>query len=190
MNFYLSPEISVRELFNHEPKLIELFMDLKLDCVGCPIDEFHTLADVAKENNLDLDHLLKKIQKTLSGNEETINDEKESLMNEKSTTGKGTPFNLKQSVDYASDSVVSKTLLKKNIGNITLFAFDKGQGLSEHTAPYDAAIYILDGDAEITLGGKSKNVSAGEMLIMPANIPHSLKANVPFKMLLVMIREE
>jgi quercetin dioxygenase-like cupin family protein len=81
-------------------------------------------------------------------------------------------------------------LLKKEIGNITLFAFDKGQGLSEHTAPFDAVVYILDGKAEITIGGQPQNVSVGEMLIMPANIAHALQAKAPFKMLLVMIRGE
>ncbi|MGD9107293.1 MAG: cupin domain-containing protein, partial [Desulfobacterales bacterium] len=75
-------------------------------------------------------------------------------------------------------------------GNINLFAFDKGQGLSEHTAPFDAVVYILDGTAEITIGGQTQNVSAGELLIMPANIAHALQAKVPFKMLLVMIRGE
>jgi quercetin dioxygenase-like cupin family protein len=86
--------------------------------------------------------------------------------------------------------VVSKTLLKKDIGNITLFAFDKGQCLSEHTTPFDTVVYILDGEAEITIGGQLQNVSAGEMLIMPANIAHALQAKAPFKMLLVMIRGE
>jgi quercetin dioxygenase-like cupin family protein len=111
-------------------------------------------------------------------------------MNDQSSTLKGKAFNLEQFVDYADSSVVSKTLLKKEIGNITLFAFDKGQGLSEHTAPFDAVVYILDGKAEITIGGQPQNVSAGEMLIMPANIAHALQAKAPFKMLLVMIRGE
>jgi quercetin dioxygenase-like cupin family protein len=83
---------------------------------------------------------------------------------------------------------VSKTLIKKEIGNITLFAFDQGQGLSEHTAPFDAVVHILDGKAEITIGGQPQTVTAGEMLIMPANISHALHAVEPFKMLLVMIR--
>jgi quercetin dioxygenase-like cupin family protein len=111
-------------------------------------------------------------------------------MNNPSSTLKGKAFNLEQFVDYADGSVVSKTLLKKEIGNINLFAFDKGQGLSEHTAPFDAVVYILDGTAEITIGGQTQNVSAGELLIMPANIAHALQAKVPFKMLLVMIRGE
>ncbi|MEJ2658273.1 MAG: cupin domain-containing protein [Desulfobacterales bacterium] len=89
---------------------------------------------------------------------------------------KSVPFNLEKNINYADDSVVSQTLLKKEIGNITLFAFDAGQGLSEHTAPYDAVIYILDGEAEITIGGQPQNVVAGEMLIMPANVPHALHA--------------
>ena len=111
-------------------------------------------------------------------------------MNDDTAALKGTPFNLEQHVNYAAGSVVSKTLIKKNIGNITLFAFDSGQGLSEHTAPFDAMVYILDGEAEITIGGKPQKVVAGEMLIMPANVSHALHADEKFKMLLIMIRGE
>jgi len=111
-------------------------------------------------------------------------------MSDTSIAVKGKAFNLKESVDYADGSVVSKTLIKKDIGNVTLFAFDAGQGLSEHTAPFDAVVYILDGEAEITIGGQPQNVVAGEMLIMPANIAHALHAAKRFKMLLVMIRGE
>lgn len=109
-------------------------------------------------------------------------------MSEQANTPKGTPFNLSSHVEYAEGAVVSKTLIKKEIGNITLFAFDQGQGLSEHTAPFDAVVHILDGKAEITIGGQPQTVSAGEMLIMPANISHALQATEKFKMLLVMIR--
>ncbi len=93
-------------------------------------------------------------------------------------------------VDYQSDAVVSKTLVNKKAGTVTLFAFDKGQGLSEHTAPFDAMVQIVDGVAEITVGGELHRVSKGEMLIMPANVPHSLEAGERFKMLLIMIRSE
>jgi quercetin dioxygenase-like cupin family protein len=103
---------------------------------------------------------------------------------------KGVPFNLKQNVNYADGSVVSQTLLKKDIGNITLFAFDTNQGLSEHTVPFDAVVYILDGKAEITIGEKTATVDSGEMLIMPANVSHALHAKERFKMLLVMIKSE
>jgi quercetin dioxygenase-like cupin family protein len=103
---------------------------------------------------------------------------------------KGNAFHLANSIDYSDDSVVSKTLLKKTTGNITLFAFDTGQGLSEHTAPFDAVVYILDGQARITIGGQPRSVGEGEMLIMPANISHALHAEKRFKMLLVMIRGE
>jgi len=109
-------------------------------------------------------------------------------MTQDNSTSKGTPFNLANHVDYAAGSVVSKTLLKKGVGNITLFSFDAGQGLTEHTSPFDAVVHILDGEAEITIGGKPKKVKAGEMLIMPANVPHSLHAARRFKMLLIMIR--
>jgi len=101
---------------------------------------------------------------------------------------KGTPFNPADAVDYSSGSVVSKTIVKKETGNITLFSFDAGQGLSEHTAPFDAVVHVLDGQAEVTIGGKKKAVSAGQMLIMPADVPHALHASERFKMMLTMIR--
>ncbi len=106
-------------------------------------------------------------------------------MNENAT---GTPFNLDAHIAYFDESVVSKTLLKKEAGNITLFAFETGQGLSEHTAPFDAVVYIVDGEAQITIGGETQTVAAGELVVMPANIPHALHAAQRFKMLLVMIR--
>ena len=111
-------------------------------------------------------------------------------MSEQKNTPKGRAFNLEAHIEYAAGSVVSKTLIKKDIGTITLFAFDQGQGLSEHTAPFDAVVHILDGEAEITIGGQPQIVNAGEMLIMPANISHALQANKRFKMLLVMIRSD
>jgi len=111
-------------------------------------------------------------------------------MNDLADNLKGKPFQLAQFISYAGNSVVSKTLLKKETGNITLFAFDKGQGLSEHTAPFDAVVHILDGQAEITIGGQPIIVSADEMLIMPANVSHSLRAIEQFKMLLIMIKGE
>jgi quercetin dioxygenase-like cupin family protein len=112
----------------------------------------------------------------------------EATMNDNAASLKGVPFHLEKHVDYATGSVVSKMLIQKDIGNITLFAFDAGQGLSEHTAPFDAVVYILDGTAEISIGGKTSTVKTGEMLIMPANVPHALSAKERFKMLLVMIR--
>ena len=103
---------------------------------------------------------------------------------------KGTPFNVESSIEYSNNSVVSQTLLKNEAGTITLFAFDAGQGLSEHTAPFDAVVQILDGCAEITIGGEANTVNTGEVLIMPANIPHALHAGERFKMLLTMVRGE
>jgi len=96
---------------------------------------------------------------------------------------------LTEMVGYQDGSVVSRTLIKKDVGTVTLFSFDKGQGLSEHSAPYDAMVTILDGSAEINIGGELHKVSAGEMVIMPADIPHALKADEAFKMMLVMIRQ-
>lgn len=111
-------------------------------------------------------------------------------MNKQTSAPKGEPFNLENHVDYADGSVVSKAIINKKIGTITLFAFDRGQGLSEHMAPFDAVVHIVDGMAEITIGGRPQILKAGEMVIMPANVPHALLAKERFKMLLVMIRSE
>lgn len=91
-------------------------------------------------------------------------------------------------VDYQAGSVVSRQIVKKKVGTVTLFAFDAGEGLSEHTAPFDALINVLDGEADITISGKVHRVKAGEFIIMPANEPHALKAPIRFKMMLTMIR--
>ena len=91
-------------------------------------------------------------------------------------------------VAYQEAAVVSKTLLEKKTGTVTLFAFDKGQGLSEHTAPFDAMVFVLDGVAEIVIAGNPVLVRQGEMLVMPANQPHALKAVERFKMMLTMIK--
>ena len=91
-------------------------------------------------------------------------------------------------IDYQVGSIVSRTIIDKKTGTLTLFAFGKGQGLSEHTAPFDALVYLLDGEAEITISGKTLYLKEGEMVIMPANEPHALKAIRDFKMILVMIR--
>jgi len=97
-------------------------------------------------------------------------------------------LNLNEIIDYQEDSVVSRTLIKKKTGTVTLFAFDQGQALSEHTAPFDAMAYILDGEAEITISGKIFHLKVGEFIIMPANEPHALKAVKKYKMLLTMVK--
>ncbi len=99
-------------------------------------------------------------------------------------------FDLSESVEYSNGSVVSKTIRKKTTGNLSLFAFDKGQGLSEHSAPFDAIIQIIDGNAEISIDKKPYNLIRGQFIIMPANIPHSVFAHERFKMLLIMIKGE
>lgn len=95
---------------------------------------------------------------------------------------------LNNMIDYRKGSIVSKEIIKKSSGTVTLFAFDKGQGLSEHTAPLNALVYIVSGIAEIIISGKSNKLKTGEMIIMPANKPHALKAIKRFKMLLIMIK--
>lgn len=97
-------------------------------------------------------------------------------------------FSLYQHINYQEGSIVSKEVLKNQGGTVTLFAFDKGQGLSEHKTPYDALVYIVDGEAEITISGMINIVKSGEMIKMPSGEPHALKANKQFKMLLIMIK--
>ncbi|MEE8631909.1 MAG: cupin domain-containing protein [Candidatus Bathyarchaeia archaeon] len=91
-------------------------------------------------------------------------------------------------IEVQEDAVVSRALIDKKTGTVTLFAFDKGQGLSEHTAPFDALVFLLEGEAEITISGTPVHVKQGEAVMMPANKPHSLKALKKFKMILIMIR--
>jgi len=97
------------------------------------------------------------------------------------------PASLIDLIDYQEGSVVSRTIIDKKAGTVTLFAFDEGQGLSEHTAPYDALVYLLDGEATFVISGKPIRLKKGEMTIMPANEPHALKAVTRFKMILTMI---
>jgi quercetin dioxygenase-like cupin family protein len=114
---------------------------------------------------------------------------------EKKTTGpsgrlpEAEPVRLAGLLEYVPGSIVSRTLQKKKSGTITLFAFDAGQELSEHTTPFDAHVVILDGEVQLTIGGESVMAGAGETVLMPANVPHAVAAIKPFKMLLIMIRE-
>jgi quercetin dioxygenase-like cupin family protein len=102
--------------------------------------------------------------------------------------GTGTPHKIGELIDYQTDAIVSREILKGKTGTVTVFAFDSGQGLSEHTAPFEALVQILDGEVEITIASKPHKVKTGEMIVMPANKPHALTAKRRFKMLLVMIR--
>lgn len=108
---------------------------------------------------------------------------------EKNEFVKGEVFSFATSVDYASGAIVSKTVLKKETGNISLFAFDKGEALSEHTAPFDALIQVVDGTGQVIIAGKPFEVPSGSSIIMPANIPHAVKAVEKFKMILTMIKK-
>ena len=103
---------------------------------------------------------------------------------------KGKAIEIGSLTEYQGDSVVSREIIKKELGTVTIFAFDKGQGLSEHSAPFDAMVQIVDGVGEITISGNKNIVKTGEFIIMPANEPHALFANEPFKMVLTMIRSE
>jgi quercetin dioxygenase-like cupin family protein len=100
----------------------------------------------------------------------------------------GKALDLAGLVDYQEGAVVSRTIIEAQAGTVTLFAFGAGQGLSEHSAPFDALVYVLDGRAEVIIGGQANDVGAGQMIIMPADVPHALHAPEAFKMLLVMIR--
>jgi quercetin dioxygenase-like cupin family protein len=102
---------------------------------------------------------------------------------------KGKTFKAADMVSIQAGAVVSRTLIQKKTATLTLFAFDAGQALSEHTAPFDATVLVLDGEADVTISGHVHPVKKDDLLIMPANEPHGLKARTPFKMMLVMIRE-
>lgn len=101
---------------------------------------------------------------------------------------KAEAVDLSRAVQYAKGSVVSRTIAENKAGTLTLFAFDKGQGLSEHSAPFDAVVQVIDGEAELTIGGKGVRARKGQLVIMPANVPHAVRAVRPFKMLLTMLR--
>ncbi|MDH7599888.1 MAG: cupin domain-containing protein [Sedimentisphaerales bacterium] len=98
------------------------------------------------------------------------------------------PVELLRLIDLASNAIVSKTIIDRPAGTITLFAFDRGQRLSEHTSPFDAVVQILEGKALITIGTASMEISAGQLIVMPAGVPHALAAVEPFKMMLIMVR--
>jgi quercetin dioxygenase-like cupin family protein len=104
------------------------------------------------------------------------------------TFEKSTIYALNEAVDYASGSIVSKIVAKNNVGNITLFSFDEGQNLSEHTAPFDAIVQVVEGQAKIIINKKGFILSTGDIIIMPANIPHAVEALGKFKMLLTMLK--
>ena len=103
---------------------------------------------------------------------------------------KGKRFALADSVSYVENGIVSKQILKKKTGNISVFAFDKGEGLSEHTTPFDALVQALDGSAEILIGGEIQLLHSGECIILPSKIPHAVRAVSRFKMLLTMIKSD
>jgi quercetin dioxygenase-like cupin family protein len=110
--------------------------------------------------------------------------------NEKKTKlQSGQVFDLVKLVGYNEGAVVSRTLVENNAGSVTLFAFDKDQGLSEHTAPFDALVQVVEGEGEFTIGGETHQVGKGQLILMPANIPHALKASTRFKMILTMLRK-
>ena len=110
--------------------------------------------------------------------------------NEKPKLTPAQAYNVAGLTDYADGAVVSRTLADNESGTVTLFAFDAGQSLSEHTTPFDALVHVVDGTVELTIGGEAVQASAGQIVLMPANIPHALKATKPFKMLLIMLRSK
>jgi quercetin dioxygenase-like cupin family protein len=109
-------------------------------------------------------------------------------LNQETSIPASKPIDLAYSIEYSTDSVVSRTLIENKAGTITLFAFDAGLGFSEHSAPFDALVQVLDGEAELTIGGEKVNTSSSQMVVMPANVLHAQQARQRFKMLLTMLR--
>lgn len=103
---------------------------------------------------------------------------------------KGKSINLRDSIEFSSGGIVSKTVLKRETGNISVFSFDKGEGLTEHTSPFDAVIIGLEGEGEIRIDGRPNTVEPGQLIIMPRNVPHAVYAAEKFKMMLIMIRSK
>jgi quercetin dioxygenase-like cupin family protein len=101
----------------------------------------------------------------------------------------GQVFELTKLVEYGEGAVVSRTIAENDTGSVTLFAFDEGQGLSEHTAPFDALVQVVDGEGEFTIGGHTDKVGEGQIILMPAGIPHAVRAAARFKMMLIMLRK-
>jgi quercetin dioxygenase-like cupin family protein len=116
--------------------------------------------------------------------------ERRKLMGDDKEDIRGKILRSEELVSYQEGSIVSRTIVQKKTGTVTVFGFDKGQNLSEHTAPFDALISLLDGEAEITIGDTCHNLCAGDMIILPANVPHAVNAKKRFRMLLTMIRTE
>jgi quercetin dioxygenase-like cupin family protein len=110
------------------------------------------------------------------------------MSEENNAEARGKVIRIQDLVDYQEGSVVSRQIIKKDAGNVTIFAFDKDEGLSEHTAPFDAIVQVCEGEAEVIISGNSHSVKKDEMIIMPANEPHALRANERFKMILIMVR--
>lgn len=119
-----------------------------------------------------------------------FNFDKKELKMETKEFAKSKVFRFEQEVEYNNAAVVSKHALKKETGNVSLFAFDKGEGLSTHSAPFDAMVQVIDGQAEIIIAGESYELNAGDSIIMPADIPHAVKAVEQFKMVLTMIKSK
>jgi quercetin dioxygenase-like cupin family protein len=111
------------------------------------------------------------------------------MENDKNYIEPGTPIDLASFTEYSPNSVVSKIIAKNKAGNITYFAFDEGEELSEHTTPFNAIVQVIDGEVELTIGGAPVTVSAGQIAMMPADIPHAVKAVKRFKMILTMLKE-
>jgi len=128
------------------------------------------------------------VLKFLTQSSQILKNDKTKKQMEQSAFQHSKIYNLAENIEYSAGSVVSKIITKNDTGNLTLFAFDKGQGLSEHSAPFDAVIQVLDGEGEIFINKNSYIIKQGEMIIMPANIPHAVFAKEKFKMLLTMIK--
>ena len=112
------------------------------------------------------------------------------MADEKSKIPNGKVLDLPGLVAYGEGAIVSRTIVENNAGTLTIFAFDAGQGLSEHTTPFDALVQVLDGEAEIIIAGESSKVGSGQIILMPANVPHAVRANQRFKMMLTMLHKE
>lgn len=192
----LSPKTSVYDLLTHWPQAIPSFLKRNMSCPGCSMSPFETLEDASRIYQVDLCQLMNEISEAIlnaenrTGNEPIIEIVQSPTQEQEPTMATSYTYfpEIAKSIEtIPTDSIVSRTIFKDEQMKSIVFAFAPGQELSEHTASVPAIIHILEGDCELTLGGDRFDAAAGAWARMPANMPHSIVARTPVKMLLLMI---
>jgi hybrid cluster-associated redox disulfide protein len=190
----ISPKTSIADLLSRWPQVVPVFLKHKMSCPGCSMSAFETLEDASKIYNVDLNQLIDELSLTASVTNaaEAEEENKHSIQESTEEQTVTTPYTFFEDINATIDSIptesiVSRTVFRDDHLKSIVFAFAPGQELSEHTASVPAIIQILEGECELTLGSDSYSVKAGAWARMPANLPHSILAKTPVKMLLLML---